>query len=132
MAIGGQNQTNRLGHGVAGAQQITTGLVEVPAATEIALEDVLDSVFSGSTMAPYGPFEVRFMSSSPGAGVPLEVRTLTTIPGYPIPHLPTGGGAHPDGLTLYLAQNVEAPSTRILIANPNGATDLDLYVLVLG
>ena len=134
MAIGGQNQTNRLGHGVAGATQIACGVWTLAATGEDTLGEIIDDIIVGqNAMAPFSPFEVRLISSPPGAGVlPLDLRTTVGTPGYPIPHVPSGTGAHPDGLILYLAQNEEAPNTKISVGNSNPATNLDLFVMCLG
>lgn len=132
MGMGGQNQTNRNGHGVAGASQVATGVVTISAATEVALGTIMNSVIAGSSMDQFAPFEVRILSVALGGSSPLEVRTKTGVSGFPIVHAVSGGGADPDPLTLYLAQNKQSPNTRVLIANPNAAADLNLFVMVLG
>ena len=134
MAMGGQNQTNRLGHGVAGVTQIACGMWTLAATGEDSLGDIIDDIIVGqNSMAPFSPFEVRLMTSPPGAGnVSADIRTTTGMPGYPVPHLPGGTGSHSDGLVIFLAQNEEAPNTKILIGNANPATNLDLFVMCLG
>lgn len=127
MALGAPNQANRSGQGVATNDGIVAGQIVLAAATETTLEDVMSSIFTGSTMSPFAPYEVRMEGSATG----LEIRTKTGVSGYAVQHVPGGGQAHGPATVLYLAQNDSSPKTRILIAN-TAAGNVTLSVLLLG
>ena len=63
MALGSLNQTNRLGHGVASNEGIAAGQLLIAAGVERTLEYVMNSIFSGSSVTAFAPFEVRLQGS---------------------------------------------------------------------
>lgn len=125
--LGAPNQVNRSGQGVATDDGVVAGHVVINAASEVTLQDVMSSVFTGSSMSPFAPYEVRLESLTSG----LELRTKTAVSGYSIQHVPGGGQAHGPATVLYLAQNGSSPKTRLIVANPTGG-NITLTVLLLG
>lgn len=121
------NQTNRIGHGVAGAQSLITGRYSLVNATETPLSTIMDSVAALITnISKYAPFEVRLITEVAGG----EMRTKTGVSGFNIQHQPAAG--QPDGraTTLYLDQDGKAPS-NLLIYNGAGR-DMFIYITLLG
>lgn len=126
MALGAPNQANRSGQGVATNDGIVAGQVTLAGASETTLESIMSSVFTGSSMSPFAPYEVRLESLTSG----LEIRTKAGVSGFAVQHVPGGGQAHGVNTVLYLAQNDSSPKSKILIANTT-AGNIVLSVLML-
>ena len=127
MALGAPNQANRSGQGVATDDGIVAGQIVLAAGSETTLQDIMSSVFTGSAMSPFAPYEVRMETLTNG----VELRTKSGVAGIPIQHYPGGAQAHGPATVLHLAQNDSSPKTRILLANTSGIA-ATISVLLLG
>lgn len=129
MPIGGQNQANRVGHGVLQANETLAGQVAYAAPGEKSLATIIDAVATANGKPAFAPYEVRLLFNDAVTGG--ELRTKTTVPGFPINHEPAGGAAGDPSFrptTFYFAQNSQAPNDFLIFANAPGT----LYVLLIG
>ena len=120
----GQNQTNRLGHGIATKTGTAIGQYSVGPGTEVDIGTILADVYAGSGLPPAAPFEIRILAAATG----LELRTAAGVSGFPLIH--AAALVDPAAISICLAQNAEAPTLSLLVNNSTlGA--IVLYVMAL-
>jgi len=123
MPIGGQNQTNRLGHGVLSKSETLAGQVAYAAAGEKTLATIIAAVVTANARGPaWSPFEVRLIGTEAG-----QLRTKTTVAGFPLAR--SGGGVEDAPTVIFLAQNDQSPVNDVIIYMSAAST---LSVLLIG